>query len=221
MTEEKDMFIPYWVNGAVRDMGDLKPEDVNLYDVAHTLSQINRFGGRTPFPYSVAQHAVLVSYLTEGGMDHGYEGLHHDDTEAFCSDILGPYKKRMRLETALGWPDGASEPFSAFEARALRLPIATKFKLLPVEPLYVKTADRLAFKLEARFVQARPLADEEWALPAWAKTHERVIVGLLRRMTPENACQAYLMRHNELGGTRESMRPAPEARPSAVPTVRP
>ena len=36
---------------------------MNIDEVAHVLSQNNMYGGRTPYPYSAAQGAVLRSWL--------------------------------------------------------------------------------------------------------------------------------------------------------------
>lgn len=38
---------------------DPRPEDVCIEDIAHALALVNRFGGHTRVPYSVAQHSVL------------------------------------------------------------------------------------------------------------------------------------------------------------------
>jgi uncharacterized protein len=37
---------------------ELGEADIRLADVAHALALVNRFGGHTRFPISVAQHAV-------------------------------------------------------------------------------------------------------------------------------------------------------------------
>lgn len=65
-------------------------EEIDIHDIAHALSQINRFGGHTRRPLNVAQHSVYVSRLVE---DQGYgdlialQGLLHDATEAYLGDI--------------------------------------------------------------------------------------------------------------------------------------
>lgn len=65
---------------------NIRPEDVCVEDVAHQLSLINRFNGCTKRPITVAQHVVYVSRLLEGtGLE--WQGLHHDDGEAYCGDV--------------------------------------------------------------------------------------------------------------------------------------
>lgn len=93
---------------------------IDLRDIAHTLSQINRWGGHTREPYSVAQHAVMVSLrLPEAKQAWG---LLHDATEAYMGgDIVSPIKRQipelMAMEAGIaeaitarfGFPKGALE----------------------------------------------------------------------------------------------------------------
>ncbi len=117
MMEERDpgtagMFVPSYVDGKLRDLASLTCVDIRLEDVADTLAKINRYCGRTPYPYSVAQHAVLVAELTRllDGYETGveYNALHHDDTEAFMGDIIYPVKRLVPdlrwLEEDYIWP---------------------------------------------------------------------------------------------------------------------
>jgi hypothetical protein len=72
-----------------------------LSDIAHHLSQINRFTGGTKIPYSVARHSLLVMRMAEQatiGMtekfraDTMYAGLMHDASEAYLGDVSKPLK---------------------------------------------------------------------------------------------------------------------------------
>lgn len=45
------------------DLIDPQPETIRIEDIAHALSQINRFTGHTKRPYSVAQHSLQASYI--------------------------------------------------------------------------------------------------------------------------------------------------------------
>ena len=75
---------------------DMRPEDLDIRDIAHHLSQVCRYTGGTPFHYSVAQHSVLVSqYFTD--RDGKLAGLLHDAAEAYLNDLASPVKHDPRL----------------------------------------------------------------------------------------------------------------------------
>lgn len=66
----------------------LRPQDVHLETIAHSLALTNRFVGHTSQPISVAQHSVYVSRLLQ---PHGPQlaliGLIHDMSEAYLGDV--------------------------------------------------------------------------------------------------------------------------------------
>ena len=67
---------------------------VNLEDLAHTLSQINRWGGHTRVPYSVAQHSIFVAECCP--VVKRAWGFLHDTTEAYMGgDIVSPIKRNV------------------------------------------------------------------------------------------------------------------------------
>jgi hypothetical protein len=68
------------------------PEDVDLRDIAHALSNLCRFTGHARRFYSVAEHSVHVSELLEGtGLE--LAGLLHDASEAYIADVSTPVKR--------------------------------------------------------------------------------------------------------------------------------
>ena len=69
------------------------PELVNLDDIAHSLSLINRFGGHAPYPYSVAQHSLLVASVLPDELKP--LGLLHDAAEAYIGDMVSPVKRGL------------------------------------------------------------------------------------------------------------------------------
>lgn len=82
----------------------------NVADIAHALGLIVRFNGHVSRFYSVAEHSLLVAGLMAnytGG--NPFEGLMHDATEAYLSDVPKPFKQKLvdldkwdkRLESAL------------------------------------------------------------------------------------------------------------------------
>lgn len=75
-----------------------RAQDVDIHDIAHALSNLCRFGGHSMHFYSVAEHAVLVSrWLEAQNMPTWiqYQGLHHDDTEAYVVDVPRPLKNLL------------------------------------------------------------------------------------------------------------------------------
>lgn len=68
----------------------------DIMDIAHSLSLICRYNGHTNRFYSVAQHSLLVAHLMEE-LDLGspLEGLLHDGTEAYLSDVPAPFKHEL------------------------------------------------------------------------------------------------------------------------------
>lgn len=72
---------------------DPRPEDIDIEDIAHALSLVNRFTGHTRFPYSVAEHSIECSrYVTDGQ----YLGaLLHDAAEAYVNDLARPFKQYL------------------------------------------------------------------------------------------------------------------------------
>lgn len=77
-----------------------EPEGHNfrLYDIAHQLAQVNRYGGSCRFPYSVAQHSVLMAdYALKHTGDPvvALDCIFHDAAEAYLGDVKSPVKKDL------------------------------------------------------------------------------------------------------------------------------
>jgi uncharacterized protein len=126
----------------------LRPEDICVEDIAHSLSRQNRFLGHTALPYSVAQHSVLVGHaIWEETRDAGLAmwGLLHDASEAYLGDIINPIKH-----------SGTLDGYLAAEVQAMRA-ICQRFGLPEEEPAIVKLHDKRALATERRDL-----------VPAWA-----------------------------------------------------
>lgn len=126
---------------------DPRPEDIDLLDITHSLSNVCRFNGHVKSFYSVAQHCVLVSNLL-ADKELRLWGLFHDAAEAYLSDIPRPIKPLL--------PE-----YGVFEERLLKA-IAVKFNLVWPMPDEVKRADLIALATEKR-----DLMDQEpapWSL---------------------------------------------------------
>ncbi len=71
-----------------------RAELVDVWDIAHALSNICHYGGHVRRFMSVAEHSVHVSELLEqwGRPDLAMAGLMHDAAEAYVGDMLRPLK---------------------------------------------------------------------------------------------------------------------------------
>lgn len=74
----------------------MRPEDLDIRDIAHHLSNECRYAGACPQFYSVAQHCVLASrYFITPQMK--LAGLLHDSAEAYLKDLPSPIKHDPRM----------------------------------------------------------------------------------------------------------------------------
>lgn len=72
--------------------------DYNANDIAHSLSNICRYGGASRYHYSVAQHSVLMAELAYAmTLDPVFalDCLFHDAAEAYIGDLPTPIKVQM------------------------------------------------------------------------------------------------------------------------------
>jgi len=72
---------------------DLRPDEVDLEDIAIALSNLCRFGGRCRQFYSVAQHSLWVAdQVKELRPELELCALLHDAAEAYVGDVVSPIK---------------------------------------------------------------------------------------------------------------------------------
>lgn len=71
------------------DLRELPAHEFTAENLGDTLAKTNRFTGRTPQPWSVAAHSVLVSRLC-ASPEAKAAGLLHDAYEAFIGDVITP-----------------------------------------------------------------------------------------------------------------------------------
>lgn len=135
----RDRTGPWWTTYTGRRFYPLdpRPGDFDILDIAHHLSLINRFNGGTTYPYSVAQHSVVTSYIVEDPYQR--EALLHDAAEAYLGDITRPIKALI------------GSAFSDLEDRVMDA-IAKQFRLDQSKDAhyYVKVADDIALATEVR-----------------------------------------------------------------------
>lgn len=92
---------------------ELRAQDVRLVDIAHHLSQINRYTGASPWPMPVAQHSVLVAERAAKQWDQWNHDqppyyvsrrdwvaahLFHDNGEYVFNDLASPVKRDPRMK---------------------------------------------------------------------------------------------------------------------------
>jgi len=109
-------------------------EDVEILDIAHSLSQICRFTGHTRSFYCVSQHSCLVSDLCENRL----WGLLHDASECYVTDLARSLKYSPGLEG-----------YKKYEKMTMDV-ICEHFGLDKQEPAEVKLADQRALATEGR-----------------------------------------------------------------------
>lgn len=105
------------------DINRFSANDVNIHDIASALAQINRFGGRGIFPYTVAQHSVAVASHIENPVWKRF-ALLHDSAEAYLGDVCKPIKDM----TILLQRKGALSGFASVE-REIRRHIFTAMNM--------------------------------------------------------------------------------------------
>lgn len=70
-----------------------RPEQMNINEIAHSLSLICRHGGHIKGHYSVAEHSVIMSLVSDEA-DPLWR-LMHDAPEAFTNDCPRPIKRLL------------------------------------------------------------------------------------------------------------------------------
>lgn len=83
--------------GGPIDLLDIDPTRITPQAIAQALARINRWGGNTELPISVAQHSVLVfeiyKKLNPGLAANAIFALLHDGHQYLISDVLTPTVK--------------------------------------------------------------------------------------------------------------------------------
>ena len=126
---------------------------IHLRDIAQVLGKINRWGGHTILPYSVAQHCVIVSSLVEDARFKA-AALLHDASEAYMGgDFVSPVKRNI--------------PDLVILECGLEQAIEERFGLPPfvLTASEIKDADLLALAWEFRDLTRAGRNGEPWPEP--------------------------------------------------------
>lgn len=130
------------------DLEDLKESDIDIYDIAHALSNNIRFNGHSRIPYSVAEHSVMLSLFVPRPL--ALAALLHDAAEAYIGDIIAPVK--------------AAFPAIGELEHSIMMKICGKYGVFPMDLEAVKPFDIEMGRAEARQI----MGDPEWARePRW------------------------------------------------------
>lgn len=74
-------------------------DDINITDIAHSLSRQCRWGGHVNHYLSIARHSLWVSEeCSQYGPTMALWGLLHDASEAILGDVISPLKHREPME---------------------------------------------------------------------------------------------------------------------------
>ncbi len=156
---------------------DPRPEDVEIEDIAHSLSFLCRYNGHIKKFYSVAEHCWIISHVVPPEL--ALKGLLHDASEAYMSDIPRPFKYSVELKK-----------FREVEHLNSKV-IYNKFGLSDDEPAIIKEFD------------GRIITNEKHSLfntihPEFTDTLPRIKGIRIRGWSPKTAKLRYLERFNEL-----------------------
>jgi len=123
-------------------------DSIDIEDIAHALSMQCRYTGHTLVFYSVAEHSVHVSRITDSS--DSLWGLLHDASEAYLGDVASPLKH-----------SGLMQGYIALEER-VQAAICQKFGLPLTMPKSVKLADETLLATEKRDIMA--MNGNDWGL---------------------------------------------------------
>ena len=110
--------------------------EINILDIAHSLSLQCRFNGHSSAFYSVAQHLLIGSELIIEQFKKEYFG--HDFTETYTGDLISPIKRR-------------SPEFYKMEGKIEKI-ISKKYELTYPMSKEVKEMDSLMLRMELSYL---------------------------------------------------------------------
>ena len=154
---------------------DARAEEVNVEDIAHSLSMLCRFNGHMEKFYSVAEHSVYVSQLA--AKENRLWGLMHDAAEAYLSDIPSPVKIHL-------------EQFKTMEDNLLSV-ICSRFNLNSDMPPEIKNIDMVLLATEKKVLMKK----EPGSWGVLPEPSDKITIAAL---PPDQAKKLFLNRYEEI-----------------------
>lgn len=153
---------------------DPDPEQIDIIDIAHALSNVCRYTGHLSSFYGVGDHSIYVSQISSvEGKETALWGLLHDASEAYIADVARPVKHHPdfqfyrdaedKLMKAVCIKFGLSEEMPAMvkeadnrmlvtEMRDLGMPGQFPWESLPWSPYSFKLKTKTPKKVEKQFL---------------------------------------------------------------------
>lgn len=131
---------------------DLRPSEIKIEDIAHSLAMQCRYTGHCRRFYSVAEHSVLMArhFMKIGMAEYALPALLHDATEGYLTDVPRPVKPFLR-----GYKEAEQNAWLA---------ISERFGLDPRLSSHVHDADARIL-IDERAQNMNPSAEEWGGLP--------------------------------------------------------
>lgn len=163
-------------SGRFVDITDIKPEDISIMDIAHSLSLQCRFNGHCSRFLSVAEHCYHVSKVIAPEM--AFIGLLHDASESYLCDIPRPLKPLL-------------DNYYEIE-KVVQDAIYTKYGIGLFDHDELKTADNTILKAEASILVSS--GGKQWNMEnvPWYDPL------MIQFWTPEEAKRKFIERFAEL-----------------------
>jgi hypothetical protein len=175
---------------------DIKPEDIEMEDIARGLSNTCRFAGQLRHFYSVAQHSVLCAELAERlkyPKNVVLAAFFHDQSESLSLDFPAPYKKNLCVSTL---PHGHIISISELEDR-LDTAFNARFGLnLDFKDPRVKYVDKVMVNTESYYLRGKKVTEKYPILNSG-----------IDPLPPKEAYLLFMDKVNQLLYKREEIRP--------------
>lgn len=179
---------------------DARVEDINIEDIAHSLSMQTRWMGHCKAFYSIASHSLACARIAEKELaspEIVAWALMHDAAEAYVGDIIRPIKGYLAVVTPSSFSaPSALTPIKFIEDKLLQC-IAERFLLPWPMPPDILVIDNRMLITEAQ-ANTNYMSHEHWVhQKPWRHIKPYANPDVLLWQTSEVAEQAFLARAKE------------------------